>query len=326
MIENDAQLDQARDAVAQLERAVQSLRSRVGHENPALFAAMAEDYRANIFRIRTEIDAYLGLDVASEAAAPLWMILEGQAISRRDISSRLLSEWLERLRKSLYGMTSFLETGRLRAGGRPDAALLVATDPHVVAVAPGSIRVGLRMPAVEPQLELAPEGEAAPLPSTYRALEQLLSVATWGASGVSEPPPISPDTQDELTVAARFAAKLAPSRRATVRSVTFRGALVASDTTIRLTAESRDRLEGLVKLWSHVTEETITGQIREIDLDQRRIILRERGPGMPDVKCRLPEELVPIAEQLLDQQVIVRGLISSATPDVIDAHAIEKAP
>lgn len=323
MIENDAQLDQAREAAAQLERAVQALRARVGEHNPALFAAMAEDYRANILRIRAEIDAYLGLDAASEAAAPLWMILEGEAISRRDISSRLLSEWLERLRKSLYGMTAYLETGR-RASGRPDAALLLATDPHVVAVAPGSIRVGLRMPAVEQQLQLSAEADAAPLPATYRALEQLLSVATWGASGVTDPPPISPDTQDELTEAARFAAKLAPSKKATVRSVTFRGALVANHSTIRLTAESRDRLEGLVKMWSHVTEEAITGQIREIDLDQRRIILRERGAGMPDVRCRLPEELVAIAEQLLRQEVTVRGLISSATPDVMDAHSIER--
>lgn len=325
MIDNDAQLDQAREAVAQLERAVQALRARVAQQNPALFAVMAEDYRANIFRLRTEIDAYLGLDAVSEAAAPLWMILEGEAISRRDISSRLLSEWLERLRKSLYGMASFLETGTVRGAGRPDAALLLATDPHVVAVASGSIRVGLRMPAGEQQLELSAEGGTAPDPSTYRALDRLLTLAAWGASGTTEPPAISPDTQDALTVAARFAAKLAPSKKATVRSVTFRGALVPEDKRLRLTADSRDRLEGLVKLWSHVTEESITGQIREIDLDQHRIILRERGPGVPDVKCRLREELMPIAERLLDQQVIVRGLVSSATPDVMDAHSIEKA-
>ena len=60
MIENDAQLDQAREALGQLERAVQALHARFGREKKALFAAMAEDYRANILRIRTEIDAYLG--------------------------------------------------------------------------------------------------------------------------------------------------------------------------------------------------------------------------------------------------------------------------
>ena len=64
MVENDAQLDQAREALGQLERAVQALHARFGREKKALFAAMAEDYRTNILRIRTEIDAYLGLDAA----------------------------------------------------------------------------------------------------------------------------------------------------------------------------------------------------------------------------------------------------------------------
>jgi hypothetical protein len=322
MITTDEQVDQARDALVQLERAVRALRVRVAGENPSLFNAMAEDYRANILRIRGEIDEYLGLEAAGEAAAPLWMVLEGEAISRRDISSRLLSEWLDRFRKSLYGMTSYIETGLLRAGGRPDAARLFATDPHVVAVSPGSIKVGLRMPRIEEQIDWT-HGEDASSPAVYRALEQLLAVAGWAASGATAPPAVVAETRDELSVAARFAARLAPTKKATVRSVTFRGALVSGTEPLRLTAESRDRLDGLVKLLSHVSEESITGQIREIDLDQRRIILRERGPGMPDVKCILPEQLVSVAELLLDRQVTVRGLISSATPDTMTVHSVE---
>ena len=324
MITTEEQLDQAKAALEHLERALRALRSRVMAENPDLFHAMAEDYRTTILRMRSEIDAYLGLDEAGARAAPLWMVLEGETISAHNISSRLLAEWLERLRKSLYGMTAYLETGLVRWGGRPDAALLEATDLHVVAVAAGSIRVGFRLPPVVEQLELSADEQPIRLPVPHRALEQILSVAAWGASRATDAPAIAGANPDELSVAARFAAKLAPTQRGAVRSVTFAGSLVAQPEPLRLTAESRERLEGLVKMLSHVTEESITGQIREIDLDQRRIILRERGPGMPDVKCFLPEDLLPTAEQLLDKQVVVRGLISSATPDTMNAHSIKE--
>lgn len=43
---------------------------------------------------------------------------------------------------------------------------------------------------------------------------------------------------------------------------------------------------------------------------------------MADVGCRLPEDLMAIAEGLLEKQLIVRGLLSSATPTTMDAHSI----
>lgn len=321
MIENDSQLDQARQALLDLEDALRALRNRVSPANPALFLAMAEDYRANIAAIRSEIDRYLGLEAVGDQGAPLWMVLEGRAISGRDISSRLLSDWLDRFRKSLYGVTAFLETGLMRFGERPNANILAATDAHVVALAPGSIRVGLRLPEVEPTTEsnALPEG---PSDTAARALEALLSVAALASSGSAEQLVTAGGDRDLLSVAARFAAKLAPSQRSVVRTVTFSGALVPQKTALRLTAESKTKLTGLVKLLSRVSEETVRGQIREIDLDQRRITLRERGPGLPDLKCIIPDSLMERVEQLLDKQVVVRGWISSATPDTMTVQAI----
>ena len=80
-----------------------------------------------------------------------------------------------------------------------------------------------------------------------------------------------------------------------------------------------------MKLLAHVTEETVSGQIREIDLDARRIILRERGDGMPDLKCQVPPDLMQKAEHLLHRNVVVKGLISSATPDTIAISDISEA-
>lgn len=323
MIQSDAQLDQANEALTRLERAVRALRARVYAQNPGLFAAMSEDYRVNIARIRSEIDDYIGIAAASVQGAPLWMVLEGEDVSGRDVSARLLSDWLTRFRKALYGVTAYLETGRVRTGGRPDAAILAATDPHVLALAPGSIRVALRLPDIAPpQTDLF--NSLAPEPATqYRALDDLFGVARWAASGDTALP-VREGNADRVTVAARFAAELAPGAGGAVRTVTFSGPLVPSSDALRLTSESRDRLEGLVKVLSRTVEESIHGQIREIDLDRRRITLRERGPGMSDVKCFLSAELMRKAESLLDKRVVVRGEIASATPDTMHATMIDQ--
>lgn len=322
MIESHAQLEQARSALARVENALAALRNRVESQNPALFAAMAEDYRSNILQIRNEIEAYVGMPSLSEREIPLWMVLEGEKISQRDISSRLLSEWLGNFRKAVYGVSAFLESGQLKVGGgRPEAWLLDATDPHVVALAPGSIRVGLRLPSQDVQSELFGE-DAIVDPLPQRALRHLLIVAEWSVSESVVPPHDSEMSFDEISVAARFAAKLAPSSRSTVRTVTFSGAMVPFSVPLRLQAENRERLHGLVKMLSHVTEEVVFGQIREIDLDARRIILRERGEGLIDLKCHVPEDLMEAAERLLNRHVRIRGLISSSAPDTITAREI----
>ncbi len=325
MIDNDEQLTQANGAVARLENALAALRSRVAPANPEMFAAMAEDYAESIYQIRGDIDAYLGIRSAAEVAVPLWMVLEGGKVSGRDISSRLLSEWLGNFRKAVYGVASFLETGQMRSGGRPEAWLLNATDPHVLAVAPGSIRIGLRLPSQLAQADLFATPDSKPEASSHRALDYLLAVADWASSGRFDPPFDAGMDNDTLSVVARYASKLAPSPRSTVRAVTFTGAAVPSPEPLRLVAESRERLQGLVKLLAHVTEETVSGQIREIDLDARRIILRERGDGMPDLKCQVPPDLMQKAEHLLHRNVVVKGLISSATPDTIAISDISEA-
>ncbi|HEX8316835.1 hypothetical protein [Longimicrobium sp.] len=323
MIESHAQLEQARGALVRVENALAALRARVERQNPALFAAMSEDYRANILEIRAEIDAYLGIDATTEPV-PLWMVLEGERISPRDISSRLLSEWLGNFRKAVYGVAAFLESGRLRlGGGRPQSWLLDATDPHIVALAPGSIRVGLRLPVEgDAQSDLFEEDAVEPLPQ--RALRHLLSVAEWSTSNSVSPPHDGDMTLDEISVAAHFAARLAPSPRSTVRTVTFLGTMLSSASPVRLGAESRERMRGLEKMLSRIDDEVVFGLIREIDLDARRVILRERGEGVIDLKCHVPEELMGSAERLLNRNVRIRGLISSSAPDTITVREISE--
>jgi spore maturation protein CgeB len=59
MIENETQLEQTRRAIAELEDALQSLKTRVFPENPALFEAMASDYVTTLSKLRADVSAYI---------------------------------------------------------------------------------------------------------------------------------------------------------------------------------------------------------------------------------------------------------------------------
>jgi hypothetical protein len=323
MIENDEQLDQSRNALRLLESALSALRRRTAGVNPDLFRAMAQTHLQDIGRIRSEIDDYIGINLADEARAPVWMALEGETLSGLDVSSHLLSEWLGRLRRSLQNVSYYLATHRLLETGRPDRKLLDATDPHIVALSHGSVKIGLRLPSTFIQGNFFQDERTGEPPSAQRAIERMLEMAIWAQSNQTElPVQIFPDN-DEAAILASQLMNIVPSGRGIVKSVKFSGALVPSIEPVRLYSKTRPRLIRLIQDLTVVTEETVEGVIREIDLDAQRIILRERGPGNPDLKCYLPDDLVDRAESLIDQMVRVRGTISSASPDMVEVISLE---
>ena len=312
------QFAQSRQVLASIEEALAALRARVEPVNPELFRAMSEDYVDDILRIRAEIDAYTGLSATAIERAPLWLVLEGTSLNAADVSSRLLSDWLDKIRKSIQNVTDYLQRGEIRFGGRPSRALLDATDLRVVAFATGSVRIGLRLPTFTVQGDAFESEDAGTRRSPRRAVERLLEMALWVQSATVElPRDVFPDN-DEATIVANQLADLVPSRRGLVRSIRFEGALVPNTEPVRLRAEDRQKLRGLIQLLSVVSEEETFGLVREIDLDAQRIILRERGAGTPDMKCFIPDHLMDTAEEALDKMVRVKGLVSSSAPDSMD--------
>ena len=114
MIENEAQLAQAREVLLAGETSLAALRARVEPDDAGLFHAMAEPHVEDIVRIRAEIDEYLGMAAVMATRAPLWFVLEGAALRQGDVSSLILSSWLAKLRKSVLAVTEYLQTGHLR--------------------------------------------------------------------------------------------------------------------------------------------------------------------------------------------------------------------
>lgn len=67
MIETDEQWDQTREALLHLERALKALDRDRLHLHPDRYRLMAEPILDDIYRLRADIDRYIGLPAALEA-------------------------------------------------------------------------------------------------------------------------------------------------------------------------------------------------------------------------------------------------------------------
>jgi hypothetical protein len=323
MIENDNQYQQALTVLQRLETALASLRRRVEPVNPELFRAMAQSYIDEIIDIRNEVDEFIGINSAAESRAPLWFSLEGEGLKSSEISSRLLADWLSKFRHAVQNVSEYIETKRIIIG-RPSDSILANTDPKLVALRTGSIKIGLKFPTTYIQEDLFKKDDSSIAPLPHRALDRLLQLVAWVDSTQYElPRNLFPD-DSETSILVNQVISLVPSIRSTVQTLRFSGALVPSSNSLYINTESRPKLRQLLDQLTTIYEDTVEGVIREIDLDAQRIILRERGPIAPDLKCYLPDELVTVAERLLDKYVRIRGKISSSSPDIVNAISIEQ--
>jgi hypothetical protein len=323
MIENFEQYQQALTILQRLETALAALRQRVEPVNPELFKAMAQTYIDEIIEIRNEVDEFIGITSAEDTRAQLWLSLEGNELKSPEISTRLITDWLSKFRHALQYIAEYLEYKRIVIG-RPSSEILTKTDPKLIALRPGSIKIGLNFPAEYVQEELFQNNSDKSTTLPHRALDRLLSLISWVDSEQNElPQNLFPD-DTETSIIVDQVISLVPSKRSVVKTLRFSGVIVPSPTSLFITVESKPKLQKLREQLTKIHEDVVEGVIREIDLDAQRIILRERGPEAPDLKCYLPDELVGLAEELLDNYVRIRGKISSSSPFIVDAISIKK--
>lgn len=300
MIENDHQLTVTLDQLGRMLRVLASLRAGRDKEHPSWYAIFAEGPLEEIRRMEADISAYVGRTEAEQAEADLWVKVEGDQARWPEAPSSLLGELLGTLRKGVAAAAEWMLTGGLST--RPTAALVRATDLQVAVFRPGSVQVGLRLPAPE-------MGEGA-LPGELpeRALGCYLAVAEWASSTVEEQALEArvPDAGLRRVLLAEVK-RLAPRPRGSVRSVTLSGRGLPG----RAAALTRDvhvRIDRAID--RHVAEqvETFMGDLREIDLDQRSFVLRNLSDSPVEVPCQFDDELLDTAKSALDRRVEVHGV------------------
>lgn len=322
MIESDEQLRASQEVLLNLERSLRVLQERVEAKNPALYAAMAQDYVRNITQIRTEIDGYLGVPRTSPAAAPLWIALEGDQVRLDDLSSEVLSGWLHRIRTAVVAIAEFLENTAASKHKREKKTVRALCDFRLLAFERGSVRLGLTLPSGPYQLDLVEEGKAHGLNPAELALGKVLRAAVWAVSQANEDDWSSfTESDEEKKLVAKELLKLTPTKRSGIQGLRFEGALLPSEEPVTLVTSLRPRIEAAARDEEEV-KRSYTGTVREIDLDKHHIKLRELVTGPPEVHCVVPEELIEEAEDALNKKVQIVGFGKKDTPSRIRVSLI----
>lgn len=301
-ITSQDQMEQALEQLGRLYQALAALRQRVEAVNPRNFAVLAEGHLDEIRRLQRELDEYAGAVAAEEHSAPLWLRVVGRDIDWQSAPTSVLTAILDAFRKGVQSVAELILTGDLTT--RPTAALKRSTDFRVVALAPGSLRLGVRLPSEESEAGSA----------VARALAEYLRVAAWVGSAQPEG-----DLQEEIPDARRRKllltelARLAPRERGLVDEVEFSGSLLRSERVagrVMLSRASRGRINQALDRISEQRVETYVGDLREIDLDKYSFVLRNAGtqPGeVLQVECQFLGELLEAAKEALDKRVQVTG-------------------
>jgi hypothetical protein len=272
--------DQMQQALEQLSRvyaALAALRREVSPANPRNFATLAEGHLDEIRRLQQELDEYAGVIAADEEAVPLWLRVVGRDIEWQSAPTSVLTSILDALRKGVESAAEFLLTGGLTT--RPTAALKRASDFRIVALAPGSLRVGIRLPDGDEDEDVSK--------ATHAALDDYLKVAAWAGSEMEDGAleRLVPDSRRRAVLLTELA-RLVPRERGQVDLVELSGRLVsARGPAVSLTRPSHERINRAIDRASTEKVETHVGDLREIDLDEFAFILRNTGPDAGQVRC-----------------------------------------
>jgi len=326
MITNDVQYKATLGAMEHVRSSIASLKREMRPKSVQWFAIMAGGPLDDLARLQAEVDEYLGVSTAEEAQAEVWMHIEGRNITWPQAATSVLTQFLEDLRTGVQQITEFLSHGG-QLSSRPTNEVRSACDFQVMGLKPGSLRVGVRLPAVAVVGSDVPERDV----HAVRALEDFLKMARL----INQPGDDVDQSFTEVTyrrVVLNAVKSLAPRPRGSVESVGFSGWRIGAAGDIVLTRESRINIDSAIKRTSSTPAIEVTGQIREIDLDTPGFTLRH--PKKPDCKCTLPDELLETAKTALDRWVTVTGTQTRRsarqdgpiTIEVVTIDVLEDAP
>lgn len=296
------EMEQALDQLGRLYQSIAALRRQVEPTNRKNFAVLAEGHLEHIRRLQRDLGEYAGLVELDESAAPLWLQVVGPEIEWPAAPTSVLTAVLDALRKGVQSVAELILTGELTT--RPTAELKRCTDFRVVAMAPGSLRVGVRLPFEE--------GNVAEAVS--HALGDYLKTAAWVAS---ERPHEEfhrqvPDERRRRLLLTELG-RLAPRERGQIEEVHLVGSLLRAERIpdhVTLARKNRKRIHEALDRIPEQRIETYTGDLREIDLDKCSFVLRniETSPGqVMQIECQFREELLEAAKDALDKRVTVTG-------------------
>ncbi|MEZ6192003.1 MAG: hypothetical protein R3C45_12055 [Phycisphaerales bacterium] len=313
MIQTHSELEIARDQLKRVESALESLKNDVLEVNPKRFELMSEGYIEEIRCLRAQVDHYLlGQGRIIKDSSEFEIRLEGKKICLGSTRSSLITSILDNFRRGILSLfVTASENADLlaSASGRRKRWMEVLSDPPVIALEPGSVRIHLGVPESS---DLFHEQDIDLFKQTVVLLSEGIAWASRDDADLSELN-LNAMTQDRLKhVLLNSVKNLAPSRNSDVEVVSFSGNLIDGQGVLQLTKDARPRITNALKQLSHVTQPAdIEGVIREIDLDKNTFTLRERDDDGADLVCNYHDAIEPDIIECLDSHVIVSGSLQT---------------
>jgi hypothetical protein len=282
-------------------KAIATLHAEHAGASESWLAVMAEGWIDLVHQLQREIAEYTGATALEEAQAELWLAVTGRGIGDGEGPASVLTALLDAFRKGIQAVAEFLYAGQLAR--RPTSALKHACDWQVVALRPGSLKVGIRLPDAPEQMALW-DGSA---PDVRGAVREFLDVAAWAATD-QEPGALAAQFPDpnRRRMLLNAVKPFVPRPRGSVESITVSGRAAPSAKPIVLTRAASGRLDRAIDQTTTAQVEDHVGDLREIDLDNLSMIIRNAAEVW-EVRCTFEESLLEAAIEALDRRVKVTG-------------------
>ncbi|NOT02817.1 MAG: hypothetical protein HOP29_19635 [Phycisphaerales bacterium] len=321
MIANDQQLKVVRQQLERVETALSSIKRDVLPKSETRFRLMAEGYLDQIGDLRQQIDEYLGVSSAIEAQTELVIALSGKNVSLGEARSSMVTRTLEAFRRGMQTLMGLNRSEALKpkGGGRREGWIERLCDPPLIGLGRGSVKICLGEPRDDGQLFLEEDRRA------YKStLDVLLGGLAW-ASELGGDRPLQ-DAKSWHTVLS-VVRQLVPPRFGEVEEINFSGRLVGIGRSYALKKATRERIDAEIKRVTPTEEySTMEGTIREIDLDAKTFMLRERPDNLPELPCEYDELNEGDVRANLAAKVSVCGILRTsgkAKRQTMDVETVE---
>lgn len=284
------------------EEGLADLRAKLLPRFPDRLALLGRAYVDEIRQLRATLDAFLDMEAEGIRTADVVVDLKGVRLGDAPISA--LTSTIDGIRRGILTLAGAIRRGKERgeereSGGRLPREVEKACDFQLLALAPGSVRFGLRLPSAT-QLSIVPLQELG-----GRASRVFLGVAEWASALPVAVGPDGPDLPEPATLAKHllglekeqgverrlrpsFVAwqvlKALPGQDSPVTGIALGGALLGQRQ-IMLTQVSRTRLREAVLEGEQRTRSEAQGEIHSLDLDAGTFSLRKRPGGEPKLRC-----------------------------------------
>ncbi len=307
MIQSDEELAFVRGQLQRVEDALKAIRDGVRPANESRFLLMADSYVEMIHNLRSEIDAYLGLQAVAEAQAELVMGLEGRNIELGAVPASLVTRTVDAVLRGLQAVTEGIDsTGRPpRTAGRRGRWIEQLCNLSLAGLGHGTVKVYLGEP---PSLgdALLETDERATFDEVMKLLKQGFAFAAGSAAAEDIPEGLRHTVLSAIQ-------RMAPSQRGGLEAITLSGRAMGAQNSYRITRDARTRLrDAILRITAAEQVTSVDGVIREVDLDTNTFVLRERPESVPDLTCEYAEPDEDDVKSLLDRRVIVRGTLRTS--------------